>query len=327
MTRPQPIRLASTGILLFFVLASLSTIASAQTTKIQGMIKERSGATLTVQPPDTPGGIVVLLTDQTQVGQIQGALKSRRKQMSMAALIPGLEVQVEGTYNGLNQLEAKVVKFKGNDLERAQSIQAGLHQTRAQADRNRTEIEKQKTELDAQAEALRVEREKVAASQAKIAANQENISANAARIAANKAAVEAAIARFGQLDDYYILDEVTVLFANGKVALEPQYKPQLMQLAQKAKTIDAYMIQVTGFASSSGSVALNQKLSEDRAASVTNYLVQDCHIPMTNLMAPAAMGESRQIAKDKKAEAEAENRRVVVRILQNKGISGLHAAQ
>jgi len=35
------------------------------------------------------------------------------------------------------------------------------------------------------------------------------------------------------------------------------------------------------------------------------------------------MGESRQIGNDKTAEEQAENRRVVVRVLQNKGISGL----
>jgi outer membrane protein OmpA-like peptidoglycan-associated protein len=41
------------------------------------------------------------------------------------------------------------------------------------------------------------------------------------------------------------------------------------------------------------------------------------------MLAPGAMGESRQIdAGDKTADAEAENRRVVVRILQNKAIAG-----
>ena len=54
----------------------------------------------------------------------------------MAALIPGLEIQVEGTYDGQNQLVAKLIKFQGNDLERAQSIQAGLHETQEQAQRN-----------------------------------------------------------------------------------------------------------------------------------------------------------------------------------------------
>jgi outer membrane protein OmpA-like peptidoglycan-associated protein len=34
------------------------------------------------------------------------------------------------------------------------------------------------------------------------------------------------------------------------------------------------------------------------------------------------MGTSKQVAPDKTAEGQAENRRVVVRILQNKGIAG-----
>jgi outer membrane protein OmpA-like peptidoglycan-associated protein len=70
---------------------------------------------------------------------------------------------------------------------------------------------------------------------------------------------------------------------------------------------------------------LNQKLSEDRAESVTNFLIQKGHVPLTNLLAPGAMGESRQVGDDKTADGEAQNRRVVVRILQNKGIAGLQA--
>ena len=72
-----------------------------------------------------------------------------------------------------------------------------------------------------------------------------------------------------------------------------------------------------------GSAALNQKLSEDRANNVTSLLLQQGHVPLTNMLAPGAMGESRQIGGDEKtADTEAENRRVVVRILQNKAIAG-----
>jgi len=143
------------------------------------------------------------------------------------------------------------------------------------------------------------------------------------KVAANKAEIDAAVARFGQLDDYYILDEVTVYFANGKVKVDPKYAPQLVALAEKAKNIKGYMVQVKGYASSSGSASLNQKLSEDRANNVANILLQQGHVPLTNMLAPGAMGESRQVVKDKTADSEAENRRVVVRILQNKGIAGL----
>ncbi len=68
------------------------------------------------------------------------------------------------------------------------------------------------------------------------------------------------------------------MFANGKVMVDPQYKPQLLELAQKAKTIDGYVIQVKGYASSVGSAALNQKLSTERADKVTDFLEKHgCH--------------------------------------------------
>ena len=112
------------------------------------------------------------------------------------------------------------------------------------------------------------------------------------------------------------------MFANGKVTIDPQYKPQLLQLAQKAKTINGYVIQVKGYASSVGSAALNQKLSTERADNVTDFLEQQGGIPLTNMLAPGAMGTSKQVAPDTSKEGQAENRRVVVRILQNKGIAG-----
>jgi outer membrane protein OmpA-like peptidoglycan-associated protein len=299
MTPNKPVTILARTILSLLLAGLAATTLIAQT-KIEGVITGRSGSKIILQTTDSPK-LVVLLTDSTDVGQVQGVLKARKKAMSMAALIPGLAIKVEGTYDAENQLVAKTVRFKGNALEQAQRMQAGLAETKATAEQNKEELEKAKAALQAQQEAL---------------TEQEN------KIAANKAAIAAATARFGQLDDYYILDEVTVYFANGKVKVDPQYSPQLVALAEKAKGINGYMIQVKGYASASGSVALNQKLSEDRANNVTNILLQQGHVPLTNMLAPGAMGESHQVDKGT-ADTEAENRRVVVRILQNKGIAGL----
>ena len=81
-----------------------------------------------MQTADSPK-LIVQLTESTDVAQVQGALKARKKKMSMAALVPGLPIKVEGTYDAQNQLVAKAIRFKGNDLEQAQAIQAGLHET------------------------------------------------------------------------------------------------------------------------------------------------------------------------------------------------------
>jgi OOP family OmpA-OmpF porin len=300
MIRSKTFRIVS-GLTIMLVLAGLSSTTVSAQTKMQGIIKARSGAQIFLQTADSPK-VVVLLTDYTDVGQVQGVLKARSKSMSMAALIPGLPIQVEGSLNADGQLVATKIRFKGDDLQQAQAIQAGVSETSAQAQQNAAELEKHNAELAAQ--------------NAELTEQQKKIEANKAAIAENSA-------RFGQLNDYYIIDEVTVLFANGKTRVDPKYNPQLTALAEKAKGINGYMVEVKGYASKTGSAALNQKLSEDRANNVTSLLLQQGHIPLTNMLAPGAMGESSQVGgSDKTADTEAENRRVVVRILQNKAIAG-----
>jgi OOP family OmpA-OmpF porin len=287
MTRRNLPRIVYLATTLLIGLVLLSTMAVAQSTKVEGFIKARNGDTMILQTQESPN-LIVVLTDSTEVGQVQGVFKARRKEMSMTALIPGLQVKVEGIYDNSNQLVAKSVSFKGNDLERAQSAEAGMHETKEQAQQNKAELEKQNAALKQQ---------------------QQQIAE--------------AVARFGQLDDYYIFDETTVYFGNGKVEVDSHDVPRLLALAEKAKTVNGYVIAVKGYASSLGSVGLNQQLSEDRADEVTNILIQQGHIPLTRMLAPGAMGETHQIGDAETEKGQAENRRVVVRLLQNKGIAGI----
>ena len=285
----------------------LCGVAAAQSAEIQGIIDGRSGATMTVKTQDA-GNVVVLLSDSTQVEEVEGGLHMRKKTMGMTALVPGLPVQVKGSYNSKNQLAADSVKFKGSDLKTASDIQAGVAPAEAQIQAQQQMMAQQEAQIQQQ--------------QAQIQATQAEQAKHEQEIAAQKAAIAAANKRFGELGEYNILGEVTVLFANGKVVIDPQYKPQLLDLAKKAVTIDGYVIQVKGYASAVGSAALNQKLSTERANNVTEFLEQQGHIPLTNLLAPGAMGTARQVAPDNTAEGQADNRRVVARILQNKGIAG-----
>ena len=268
-------------------------VATEQSVQIKGVIAGRNGANMTLQTAENPN-LVVVLTDNTDVQDVEGVFHARKKQMALSALIPGLPVQVQGSYNAQNQLVADSVKFRASDLKAAVDAQAGM----------------------------RPQDEQLAKQQASIQKEQVQLAAEQQKIAANKAAIAADNKRFGELGDYNILGESTVYFGNGQVNVEPQYSAQLLQLAQKAKTITAYIIQVQGYASKVGSAALNQKLSEERATNVLDFLEQQGGIPLTNVLAPGAMGTSQQVAPDTSAEGQAENRRVVVRILQNKGIAG-----
>ncbi len=299
MKMKQALRITFVVLLSFAALGLFCGVAAAQEVQVKGVINGRSGATMTVQT-DT-GNVVVVLTGSTDVQDVEGKFHMRKKQMGLTALIPGLPVQVKGAYNAQNQLLADSVSFKGSELNNAQDIQAGVAPAEQQ---------------------IKAEQQQTAVQQAALRQQEQQLAAEQQKIDANKAAIAAANKRFGELADYNIMGEVTVLFGNGKVALEPEYKPQLMQLAQQAQAINGYVLQVKGYASAVGSAALNQKLSTERADNVADFLEQQGHIPLTNMLAPGAMGTSRQVAPDNSTEGQAENRRVVVRILQNKGIAG-----
>jgi len=254
------------------------------------------------------GNVTVVLSSDTQAEDVQGIFHARKKEMALTTLVPGLAVEVNGTYNAQNQLVADTVKFNGSSLKTATDIQAGVAPVEQQTQQQQQEITQQQAQLQQQQQQLQAE--------------QQEQAAQAAKIAANKAAIAAVNKRFGELGEYNIWDEVTIYFANGQVKIDPQYEPKLQNLAEKALTVTGYVIQVQGYASKVGSAALNQRLSQERDTNVIDYLEQDCHIPLTNVLAPGAMGTSQQVDSDATAEGQAENRRVVVRVLQNKGVAG-----
>ncbi len=298
----------------------LCGVATAQSTEVKGAITGRSGANMTVKTQDS-GDVTVVLTPTTKVVESLGRFHGS-EQLSVTALVPGLFVQVKGSNNAQNQLVADSVKFSSSDLKAAMDSQAGLVPTQQQIQANQqedqAELAEKQREIDAQQQKLQQQ-------QAEIAAAQKVQAEHAAEIAANKEAIAEANKRFGELDQYNILGEVTVLFGNNRVIVEPEYKPQLAQLARQAMGIKGYMIQVKGYASKVGRAALNQRLSLERARNVTNFMEQQGNIPLTNILSPGAMGTSRQVAPapdESAAEGQADNRRVVVRILQNKGIAG-----
>jgi len=298
---------AAFSAMMLALVALAAVLASAQSAQLQGIIDGRKGEIMMVKSSDGTT-VPVVLSDTTQVEEVEGGLHMRKKEMGLTALVPGLPIQVKGSYNAQNQLTADTVKFKASDLKTAQDIQAGVAPEQAQLQVQQQQMSQQESQIQQQQQQMQQQQSEIAAEQAKIDAE--------------KAAIKATNQRFSELGDYNVITEVTVLFANGKTTLDPKYKPQLMQLAEKAKTVDGYVIQVKGYASSVGSAALNEKLSTERADNVTAFLEQQGHIPLTHVLAPGAMGTSRQIAPDTTSEGQSDNRRVVVKLLQNKGIAG-----
>jgi hypothetical protein len=80
---------------------------------------------MTVQTQDM-GNVVVVLADSTEVRDAEGIFHAPKKQMGLTALVPGLQVQVKGSYNAQNQMVADTVTFDGSSLKAATDIQAGV---------------------------------------------------------------------------------------------------------------------------------------------------------------------------------------------------------
>jgi OmpA-OmpF porin, OOP family len=230
------------------------------------------------------------------------------KQMSAAVLIPGLAVLVDGVGDAQSRVTAKSITFEQSGLQLAETIQAGLTPTRQEVQANQENISSNKQDITA--------------NQVQTAANKEEISGNSEDIAANQQDIEATTKRFSELSEYDTKGEVNVNFAVGKSTISAADKSALLALAHDAVGLTGYIVQVKGFADSSGNAAMNQQLSMDRAQEVVAYLIQDGNIPVRHVIAPGAMGIADPAATNESAQGRAENRRVEVKILVNKGVTG-----
>jgi len=280
--------------------------------KVKGLITGRDGENLTLRATDGSSNIVVVLTDDTKVQQPKGVFRHSEK--SVTALILGLRIEVEGT-GDQSRVVAKTITFEKDDLRLAEVIQAGVNPTQQQAAANQQNIATNK-------ESIGANKQDIAANQVQMASNKEQIAANQGQIATNQQEIQETTKRFSELSEYDTKAVAAVYFPSGSSTISASDQAALTELATAATNLTGYIIQVKGYADSSGNAAMNQELSMDRADAVVAYLLQNCHIPLRHIVAPGAMGESDPAAPNEVADGRAENRRVDVKVLVNRGIAG-----
>jgi OOP family OmpA-OmpF porin len=111
---------------------------------------------------------------------------------------------------------------------------------------------------------------------------------------------------------------LTVPFASGSAAISPAAARVLDQLGQALTNarLAAYKFRVEGHTDTVGAPELNKTLSEQRAASVTDYLVAKFSIDRARLT-PVGMGEDGLLVATGPNVASPANRRVLVVNLGN----------
>jgi len=287
-------------------------VSNGEKAKVKGVIATRTGETLIMNSEGQ--NVTVVLSDDTKVQQPKG-LGLRKKQMSITVLIPGLRITAEGVGDEQNRVVAKSITFDADDLETAEAIQAGLTPTKHAVEANTQNIAANKQATQANSQAIQSNSQDIAANKAANQANQQ-------AIAANQQQIEATTKRFSELTEYDTKVDLNVDFAVGKSIISADGKAALSNLAHDAVKMTGYIIQVKGFADSSGTAAMDQKLSMDRAQAVIVYLTENCNIPVRHIVAPGAMGKADPMASNESASGRAENRRVNIKVLVNKGLAG-----
>ncbi|MFI0427776.1 MAG: OmpA family protein [Flavobacterium sp.] len=113
-----------------------------------------------------------------------------------------------------------------------------------------------------------------------------------------------------KLNDY----AKTILFNSGKSSFQKQTMPVLQAITAILKEYPTAKFSIEGHTDSDGKDASNLKLSQDRAAAVKNYLVEN-GIDASRLTSEG-FGEAKPIDSNKTAKGKANNRRVEVKLVK-----------
>jgi len=263
---------------------NMRSVPSGAKMKFKGVVIRRDADTFTIRDRSRTD-YQVLLTDNTSIKTYGGFLRGGKK-YAVTDILKGLIVEVEGRGDNQGQLVADKIRFKDSDLRAAITTDTRVGP--------------------------------VEENQERIAGQMDELSAIAA-----EARSEAATAneRVSALDDYDVQDSVVVNFRVNSAVLSPEAKQQLDTLAEKALNQRGYVIEIAGHTDSTGSVAKNFRLSQERAESVVQYLAVNHKIPLRRFITPMGYGKTEAVADNGTASGRAQNRRVEVKVLLNRGMA------
>jgi len=292
--------------------AGSRTIASGQKMKLKGVVTRRDSDTFTVR--DMNGvDTVVRLSDKTTVKTKGGFLRGGSN-YAQTSILRGLNVEVEGRGNGSGQLDAEKIRFNEADMRVARAVESRA----APLEERASDTENKLSQVEANAQRLSGQLDELAA-----VSNAARGGAKAAQATADAAVagVTATNERISALDDYAPQESAAVNFKSGSAVLSPESKTTLDDIASKAMNAKGYVLEVSGFADSRGSINLNRQLSQRRADAVIRYLVESHNIPLRRIVTPFGYGEMNPVAENETREGREKNRRVEIKLLVNKGLT------
>lgn len=302
-------------------------ISAGQQMKLEGLIAKRTSDGFILSTGQSSDAAIVV-TNQTGIKEKKSNPFRKAKNYGADQLLRGLSVEVKGRGNNSGALVADEVWLRSDDLTVAKSIQTNVVPVEGRLDEAESRLSL--SEQNAKHLAGQVEELTAVSNAARGGAKAAQETADAAVEAAKQAGtaaetanvgVRAANERIASLDDYEVQNVATVQFKVASATLSEDAISALDKLAAEAKSAKGWVIEVTGFASSDGSDAINRELSQRRADSVVRYLLEKQGIPLRRIVTPFGHGENQPVADNSTRAGRQQNRRVEVRVLVSKGLA------
>ena len=297
-------------------------LSQGESAKVSGLILSRDGDLIRFHDKKSGEVVVIRIDDTTKVERIKFKFPFyRHVDMDVTALLPGLNIEAEGVGNSAGQLEAHKISFTPDDFAIQVAEEQQVLANKASTQRAQASAEQAaKGATQAQTSADQAQN---SADIAQNSADQASIVAQAAGALgfADAAAVAEVNQRVSDLDDYRNEFEIDVFFAEGSTVLGETAKNDLANLADIAKSLNGYLIEISGYAAHHKfSTAEDQKLSEERATAVARYFLEVKNIPMRRILVPVGYGATHPVASNQNAQGRDLNRHVDVKVLVNNGL-------
>jgi outer membrane protein OmpA-like peptidoglycan-associated protein len=258
--------------------------------------------------------------------------RERASETSMSNQIASLE-QALARERSEGALNADVASRREAELRHQREELDRLRAEREESDRRRVEAENARATAIAEAEQRRAAAEQARAlaeqgrstAEAEAARLRENVAQTSAaldeartelarRDAASRERIETMRRELAKLADTrssergFIVTLPGLFFDSGKSVLKPGARNTLSRIADQLRTVEAAEIAIEGHTDSVGGDAMNQGLSEKRAAAVRTYLVSR-GVPASRIKT-SGLGESAPVASNDTPAGRQQNRRV-----------------
>ncbi|MGO9124619.1 MAG: OmpA family protein [Terriglobales bacterium] len=120
------------------------------------------------------------------------------------------------------------------------------------------------------------------------------------------------------LDNYRVVNQISVQFGFDNDALTKSAQEALDQLATNVPNTKGYIITVEGATDSTGDAEYNYALSQRRADAVIQYLASQHNVPAYKIYL-IGLGKDKPVDSNQTRQGRAKNRRVDVRLMTNTG--------